>query len=212
MPVQSQHWRCRCPKKPGEDVSGIKTISPSERLHSLTWIEQLFVIGETTLLEQPLFALFCSVKCPASIILKTYDLAQKLKTQATPIISGFHSPVEKEVLITLLRGTVPIIVCPARSIHKMRIPAEWKVAIDDGRLLILSPFDEEQNRPTRQTAELRNEMIAHLASQVFIAYAEPEGKTEAFAQKLLANQCSVLTYNSDLNNNLLEAGSKPIQL
>ena len=190
----------------------IRTIPPTDNLNNLTQIEKLTIIGEPTLLEQSLFALFCSVKCPASIILKTYDIAQRLKSQATPVISGFHSPVEKEVLITLLRGTVPIIVCPARSILKMRIPAEWTAAIDDGRLLILSPFAEEQNRPTRQTAELRNEMIAHLASQVFIAYAEPEGKTETFARTLLASERKVLTFDTELNKNLLDAGSELIQV
>jgi predicted Rossmann fold nucleotide-binding protein DprA/Smf involved in DNA uptake len=94
----------------------------------------------------------------------------------------------------------------------MRIPTEWKAAIDDGRLLILSPFAEEQNRPTRQTAELRNEMIAHLASQVFIAYAEPAGKTEVFARTLLACERKVLTFDTELNKNLLDAGSELIQI
>lgn len=54
-------------------------------------------------------------------------------------------------------------------------------------------------------------MIANLASQVFIAYAEPEGKTEAFALNLLANQRTVFTFDTDLNNNLLEAGSEQIK-
>lgn len=109
--------------------------------------QQVFAIGDVTLLQKPSLALFCSVKCLASIILKTYDPAQQLKTHVTPIISGFHSPVEKEVLVTLLRGIVPIIICPAHSIHKMQIPTAWKPAIEGGRLLILSPLLRDRIAP-----------------------------------------------------------------
>ena len=188
-------------------MPGIKTIPAPAALRDLPQIAQLFVIGEPSLLEQPSLALFCSVKCPASVILKTYDLAQRLKDRPEPIISGFHSPIEKEVLVTLLCGTVPIIMCPARSIHNMRIPTDWKPAIEAGRLLIVSPFAEAQNRPTAKMAEIRNQMVAHLANEVFIAYAEPEGKTEVFARQLLADHRSILTFATASNRNLLEAGA-----
>src|SRR5690606_6398022 len=114
-------------------------------------------------------AVFCSVKCPASIILKTYDLAQRLKDHKTPVISGFHSPVEQEMLVTLLRGEVPIIVCPARSIAKMRIPAHWKPHIENGRMAIVSPFPDHLRRATQESAATRNRLVAAMASQVFIA-------------------------------------------
>jgi len=42
------------------------------------------------------------------------------------VISGFHTPVEKECLRILLRGSQPVIICPARSIEGMRIPPTWK--------------------------------------------------------------------------------------
>lgn len=172
----------------------------------------VFAIGNVELLELPSLGLFCSRSCPATIILKTYDFAQKLKTQVTPIISGFHSPVEKEVLITLLQGTIPIIICPARSIHKMRISSDWKSAIEDGRLLVMSPFIKEHNRSTQKLAELRNDMVAQLAYKVLIAYAQPESKTEAFAKILLANERIVLTFDTGFNSNLLELGSETIKI
>ena len=67
------------------------------------------------------------------------------------VISGFHSSVEKEVLTTLLQGTAPIIVCSARSIENMRISAKWRPAINDGRMLIISPFPKNQRRATKET-------------------------------------------------------------
>lgn len=175
-------------------------------------VESLFIIGERSLLEHPSLAVFCSVKCPASIILKTYDLAQRLKDHHTPVVSGFHSPVEQEMLITLLRGSVPIIVCPARSIDKMRIPAGWKSPIEKGRMAIVSPFSGRHGRATQESAAIRNRLVAGLASQVFIAYAEPGGKTEAFARALIADGGNVQTFDSEQTRNLLESGAKPLEL
>ena len=68
-----------------------------------------------------LWALFCSSKCPGEIILKTHDSAQEFRKAGTPTIGGYHSPVEQECLRVLLRGSQPILLCPARSIENMRL-------------------------------------------------------------------------------------------
>src|SRR5437879_4678720 len=62
--------------------------------------------------SDPLVALFCSVQCSGAIILQTYELARALRDAGVTIISGFHSPLEKECLDVLLDGTQPMIVCP----------------------------------------------------------------------------------------------------
>src|SRR6266487_6902027 len=65
------------------------------------------------LLARKLLALFCSTKCPGRLILETYDLAHKLRQAEFAIVSGFHTPVERECLNVLLRGPAPVIICPA---------------------------------------------------------------------------------------------------
>jgi len=88
----------------------IQRIEPPASLSQLSpKIDCLSLMGDSELLNAPLLALFCSVKCPASIILKTYDLAQTLRDKHISVISGFHSPVEKEVLVTLLLGDSPVL-------------------------------------------------------------------------------------------------------
>ncbi|MDG5996712.1 MAG: hypothetical protein E3K33_07075 [Candidatus Brocadia sp.] len=69
------------------------------------------------------------------------------------VVGGFHSPVERECLTVLLRGSQPVIICPARSIEGMRIPGTWRRPIDEGRLLILSPFDQKYRRITAVLGE-----------------------------------------------------------
>jgi len=191
----------------------IKRVEASASLSQLIpKIECLSVIGDSGLLNESLFALFCSVRCPVSIILKTYDLAQILKDKHISVISGFHSPVEKEVLVTLLHGNSAIVICPARSIQNMRVPADWKKPIEQQRLLIVSPFAENQPRATQEMAALRNQLVAALAQQVFIAYAEPGGKTETFARVLIAAGKPVTTFEAKETENLLATGTKPLSL
>lgn len=67
------------------------------------------VVGDPKLLDSQKIALFCSIRCPGDLILAAYDYAKKLRDAGTAVISGFHSPVEKECLRILLRGTQPII-------------------------------------------------------------------------------------------------------
>ena len=100
--------------------------------------------GANTVLNGNLWALFCSSRCPGEIILKTHDLAQAFKKSGVPTISGYHSPVEQECLRVLLRGSQPIVFCPARNIENMRLKPAWKDALSADRFLILSIFGSQQ--------------------------------------------------------------------
>jgi predicted Rossmann fold nucleotide-binding protein DprA/Smf involved in DNA uptake len=123
------------------------------------------------------------------------------------IMGGFHTPLEKTVLTTLLCGQGPLIICPARSLEKMRVPADWQPHLASGRLLLLSPFAPEQNRATQATADQRNQLVAALAPEVFIAYAAPGGKTATLALELLAAGRQVATFASPHNQHLIDAGA-----
>src|SRR5689334_19878139 len=66
--------------------------------------------GNPALLHRkPLVALFCSVQCSEPVILQTYDLAHALCEAGVTVISGFHSPMEKECLAMLLQERSPTI-------------------------------------------------------------------------------------------------------
>jgi len=97
---------------------------------------RLWTIGCLDLIRIPKTALFCSKVCPGDAILQAMDQAQKWRNNGRCIVSGFHSPIEKECLQILLRGRHPIIICPARSLERMRIPKEWCEGIEAGRILL----------------------------------------------------------------------------
>jgi predicted Rossmann fold nucleotide-binding protein DprA/Smf involved in DNA uptake len=141
----------------------------------------LQVFGPVALLSACKTALFCSSRTPGDAILRAHDAARRMRDEGVTVVSGFHSPIEKECLRILLRGKQPIIICQARAIGSMRIPTECRAAFDAGRLLFLSPFVEQPTRVTKQSALRRNEVVAALADEVFIAHITPSGQTERMA-------------------------------
>lgn len=138
-------------------------------------IEQL--IGNETLLELKKTAFLCSRSIPASVVLKCYDWAIEQREAGNCIISGFHSQLEKDVFHYLLKGKQPIIIALARGL-KEKIEPELIKPLEEGRILIISPFDKTVKRVTEQTAEIRNKMMIELADNITVGYASKGGKLE----------------------------------
>ncbi len=145
--------------------------------------DTLTALGNPDLLALPKTALFCSARCPGSAILAAYDQAARWRDEGRCIISGFHSPVERECLRILLRGRQPLIICPARALPK-RLPLEWRQPLADGRLLILSAFSDTETRVTAELAERRNELVAALADDACFAHITPGGHMERLARRI----------------------------
>ena len=173
---------------------------------------QVTALGNPNILRTRKLALLCSVKCPGQIILRTLNLARVLRESDETVISGFHSPMEQEVLTSLLRGNGNVIICPARSLEGMRLPAAWMKALKDNRLLLLSPFAAHQRRQTVRQAHSRNEFVAGLADRVLIAYAAPGGKIESLAHRLSARNMPLFMLDTTDNTNLLQSGALPFRL
>ena len=131
-------------------------------------------IGNKELLALPKTAFLCSRKVPASIILKCYDWAIQQREKGSCVISGFHSQIEKDVLHYLLKGKQPIIVVLARGL-KSNLEKEFIKPIEEGRLLIVTPFEEKIKRVTEKTAKVRNEMMIELADKIMLGFASEGG-------------------------------------
>ena len=166
--------------------------------------------GSLSILDKPLTGFFCSVRCPGDVILKTYDLARMLRETDAAIIGGFQSPMEKECLDLLLRGSTSVVVCPARGLGLMRIPKNWQEPLAEGRLMILSFFADRIRRPTAAIAAQRNAYIAAFADHILVAHAEKGGKTEALCKDALAAGKPVFAIDSPDNAHLVELGVVPV--
>ncbi|NUO08234.1 MAG: DNA-processing protein DprA [Candidatus Brocadia sp.] len=137
----------------------------------------LHYIGNKQILEQYKIAFLCSRKCPADIILKSYDWAIEQREKGICVVSGFHSKIEKDVLHYLLKGNQSIILVLARGLKKRLEPALQK-ALDKNSLLLISQFDKDVKRVTRETANQRNRLMGELADEIFVAYSTQGGNIE----------------------------------
>jgi len=203
-------------KKSGREIRKIQSNDPGYPPVLHEYLDEdvpgvVTAIGDMGLLNTKLIGFFCSVKCPGKLIIQVHDLAHELRQAGTTVISGFHSPVEQECLRILLRGTQSVIICPARSIEKMRIRAEYRKPLDQGRLLFLSPFLDKPHRTTAQSALRRNYFVAALANQIFVAHAEPGGKTEQFCRDILNWKKPVFTLPNEANEHLVAMGANPVK-
>ena len=119
--------------------------------------------------------------------------------------------MERECLTILLRGAQPVIVCPARSINSMRINKEYKKPLKDGRLLFLSPFDENQRRISAKRSHYRNLFVAAMSSVIFVTHAEPSSKTEELCRQIISWQKPIYAFESDFNKNIINMGARPVK-
>lgn len=124
-------------------------------------------VGNAALLDEPLLGLLASRECPGSVLLETLDRIPQWVKDSQIILSGFHSPLEQQVLRSVLRRKGRVIKLLARGLIEYRgAPSDEREAMNDGRLLVLTAFPPEVRRTTRATALERNRLVLALASEV----------------------------------------------
>ncbi|MFA4839199.1 MAG: DNA-binding protein [Candidatus Neomarinimicrobiota bacterium] len=116
-------------------------------------------------------------------MLKSYDWAIEQRNKGVCVVSGFHSQIEKDVLHFLLKGTQPVIMVLARGMKKNLSP-DVRKALDEKRLLIVSPFAESVGRVSEKTSIIRNEVITNLADEIQVAFVRTGGNLEYLISRL----------------------------
>jgi len=169
----------------------------------------LYAMGDVGLLRSRLLGLVCSIQCPGSIVIQTLDAIRVLRDAGVVVVGGFHSPMERECLEVLLRGEQPVILCAARRLMGLRIGQTARQAVDEGWMLVLSPFGKNIRRTTAAQAVLRNDLVAALVDAVWVPHAVPEGKTWATVLASLARGQPVFTFDEEENGEILQAGAQP---
>ena len=139
-------------------------------------------------------------------------MARSLRDTETSVIGGFHSPIEKDCLELLLKGSQPIILCPARSLENMSIKKMFRQPLDDGRILFLSLFDKKIKRQTVATSQLRNQFVGMLANATFVAHAEADGKLAEISKEILSWNKPLYTFESEYNKPLIKMGAQPVNM
>lgn len=138
--------------------------------------------GNIDILRHHKTGFLSSRKCPAEVVLKSYEWAKIQRKQGNCIVCGNHSQIEKDVFEILLRGEQPLVLVLPRGLKK-RWDKSWIEHVEKNRLLIISPFSKEITRITRETAIHKNKTILTLSDKIVIGYKSPKGQLDI----LLAN-------------------------
>lgn len=133
--------------------------------------------GNKAILKHHKTGFLSSRKCPAEVVLKSYEWAKQQRSEGTCVVCGNHSQIEKDVFEILLKGGQPLVLVLPRGL-KTRWPKKWIKEIEKNRLLIISPFSKEIKRVTRETAIEKNKTIIHLASEITVGFSTDGGQLD----------------------------------
>lgn|GEM_PF-758148 len=142
------------------DIHTQKGLKKSQHLLDHMNNPNLFIkewIGNISILEQPKTAFLCSRRVPADAVLKCYDWAIQMREAGRCVISGFHSPLEKDVLHYLLKGKQPVIMALARGLKKTWEPEGAGLLRQRFGVVVLppgngrGPFDAQWYRASHQS-------------------------------------------------------------
>jgi predicted Rossmann fold nucleotide-binding protein DprA/Smf involved in DNA uptake len=151
---------------------------------------KLQMIGNAAILDRPdKVAFLLSRRISPADVLQCYEWAEKVRDTEQCVVSGFQSPLEKDVLKFLLRGKVPVILVLARSLWKT-VPEELREPVGQGRLLIVSPV--AATRASSATAAARNRWILTNCTSLVLGSLDPNGNLARLVASFPRNHITCL--------------------
>jgi len=144
------------------------------------------------LLDEPLLGLLASRNCPGRVLLDTLEEIPVWVRAGRVILSGFHSPLEQQVLRSVLRRQGRIVKVMAQGLTDYHPPELELEPLKLGRMLVLSPFAEQVDRTTRETSLARNRLVLALATDLVIPHISPNAELLTWRQI----QCDSIASNT----------------
>ena len=135
--------------------------------------------GETALLAEPLLGLIASRECPGHALLETLDRVPEWVKAGRVIVSGFHSPLEQQVLRSALRRKGRVVKVLARGMTDYRPAPDEREPLTTGRMLVITACPPALRRTTRETALARNRLVLALASEIVVPHVADDSPLAA---------------------------------
>lgn len=139
--------------------------------------------GETALLAEPLLGLIASRECPGHVLLETLDRVPEWVKADRVVVSGFHSPLEQQVLRSVLRRKGRVVKVLARGMTEYRPQPEEREPLAVGRMLVITACPPEVRRTTRETALARNRLVLALAAEIVVPYVASDSPLAALLKE-----------------------------
>jgi REP element-mobilizing transposase RayT len=120
--------------------------------------------------------------------------------KASAYLSGFHSPMEQEILQKLLEYKKPVIWCPAWGLGGTQSP-ETLAALEENRMLILEMTARDGDLAS---AEARNRFVLEQADRLWLPHVTPGGMLDRLVKAATAS-------SPNFKNKLLNQGFSDAQ-
>lgn len=173
-------------------------------------------IGERSILKGKTIGFLSSSKISLEHSLKCKEwVRQKIKNNEI-IICGNINSIEREIVNILLDSKQLFILVLANG-FKSNTNEKISQAIDENRILILTPFEEEVVAYTKETAHVRNRLIIKLSKELYVGTVSKGGNLDKLLQEEIYskipkeilqsiqdknNQVKNLTYSSETEKQL----------
>ncbi|MEI6212382.1 MAG: transposase, partial [bacterium] len=128
--------------------------------------EPQFMVGNPDLLNLPKTAFLASRDGAA--------VAPVLNPRPACVISGFLSPMERAMFDACLAAGTPMVWILARGLTSFAVP-RIRQALDDGRLLVITPFDAAVTAFSARRAAWCNQYVLYAADRVVIGRLNQDG-------------------------------------
>lgn len=166
---------------------------------------QIVGVGEVALLAEPLLGLIASRECPGHVLLETLERVPLWVQAGRIIVSGFHSPLEQQVLRSVLRRKGQVVKVLARGIQEYWPEPDEHEPLVAGQMLVITACPPTVTRTTRATALTRNRLVLALASECIVPHvAAGSPLTSLLAergQRTVKESCKVLRFrNAEFEN------------
>jgi predicted Rossmann fold nucleotide-binding protein DprA/Smf involved in DNA uptake len=146
--------------------------------------QQPFYMGNINALNLVKVAFLSSRQISSDAVLKCLDWATEQRNKGVCVMSGFHSPLEKDVLHFLLKGSQPVILVLGRSLYK-QVPEELQKPLQEQRLLIVSPVAHTILRNSTESTYTRNKYIMDTANEIVFGSLNKNGSLYPLYKKAL---------------------------
>lgn len=161
--------------------------------------EPRFMIGNRALLDLPKTAFLASRSTGdrrVALFLLDRRVALSLPNLAFPerpacVVSGFLSPMEREMFDACLADNTPMIQVLACGLPKT-FPPRTQRALDAERLLVMTPFPETIVQVSATRAAWCNQYLLHTADRIVIGHLNPDGMLACLLADMPADKPVVL--------------------
>ncbi|MDX1617442.1 MAG: hypothetical protein R3224_01560 [Balneolaceae bacterium] len=163
-----------------------------------------FKKGNEALLDKTKWGILASRATRPETTQKILDMIDTVNEVEETFISGWHSPIEKEIHFYLVHKTIDHIHAEAKGLPYV------SCSLSGQDVLFLTHCGEEVRRIDRKHALKRNRLICELADKLIIPWLDPNGDTYQMVREV-CDRKPVLIFDTKANNSLLEAGAEPFE-